>query len=295
MPAPAIDAVVVAYNGRDTLRHCVEPLTALDGVHVIVVDNKSPEDPIPSVEDLPITIVRSPVNGGFSAGCNLGAAHGSAPMILFVNPDARMAPDALHALRGRLDAEPRTGVVGPRMEDENGSLLYTQRRFPAPARTFAQALFLHRLAPHASWSDELIRDADAYDAAGDPDWLSGACLLVRREAFDAIDGWDDGFFLYCEDTDLCRRLRRAGWDCRYEPAALVRHDEGGSAPRSGLLAIHTQSRLRYARKHLGRAATLDRAGVALNAATHALSGAHRPDARTGHAQALRAALARGGR
>ena len=96
-----------------------------------------------------------------------------------------------------------------------------------------------------------MRDRGAYDEAGDAEWLSGACLLVRRSALEQIGGLDEGFFLYCEDTDLCERLADAGWGVRYEPGATARHEEGGSAPRHRLQAVHAASRVRYARKHPG--------------------------------------------
>jgi GT2 family glycosyltransferase len=103
---------------------------------------------------------------------------------------------------------------------------------------------------------------------------------------------DEGFFLYCEDTDLCARVRDAGWDVRYEPRATVRHAGGASASRHELMAIHARARVRYARKHAGRAAAvIEATGVALGHATHALANVRRPAARRGHLHAL-AALVR---
>ena len=291
-----IDAVIVAYNGRDALRACVEPLARMADVNVVVVDNASPEDPIPAVADLDVTIVRAPRNGGFSYGCNLGVAEGSAPHVLFLNPDASIDAASLTALRAALADDPGAAVVAPRLLGHDGELLYSQRRFPRPLSTLGQALFAHRRFPLASWSDELVRDRAAYEVPGSPDWVSGACMLLRRDALEAIGGMDEGFFLYCEDTDVCRRLRNAGWGVRYVPSAAVRHGEGGSAPRSSLLEVHAQSRLRYARKHLSRrAARLDTAAVALNAATHALASVHRLPVARGHARALRSVVLPGQR
>jgi N-acetylglucosaminyl-diphospho-decaprenol L-rhamnosyltransferase len=287
---PIIDAVIVSYNSRATLRGCVEPLARMDGVHVVVVDNASPEDPLDTISDLDVSIVRAPRNGGFSYGCNLGAEQGSAPHVLFLNPDARIDEPSLAALRGVLEADPSVGVAGPRILDADGTLLRSQRRFPRPGSTFGQALFLHRLFPNAAFADELIHDEAAYERPGTVDWLSGACLLVRRAALADIGGMDEGFFLYCEDTDLSRRLLDAGYSTRFEPSATARHEEGSSAPRSTLLAIHARSRVRYARRHLTpAAAALDTAAIALNAATHAVVNIRRPEAR-GHALALRAVI-----
>jgi GT2 family glycosyltransferase len=260
-------------------------------VHPVVVDNASPDDPLDVVADLDAEIVRAPRNGGFSYGCNLGAARGSSPYILFLNPDARIDEASLRSLRDALAADPAAGLAGPRILDEDGTLLLTQRRFPGPLSTAAQALFLQRLLPRAAWTDELVRDPAAYEAAGTPDWISGACMLVRRDAFEAIGGFDEGFFLYCEDTDICKRLADAGWATRFEPAAVAWHEEGSSAPRSALLAVHARSRVHYARKHLRPVrAALDAAAVALGAATHAVANLWRLPVARGHVRALRAVL-----
>jgi GT2 family glycosyltransferase len=115
-------------------------------------------------------------------------------------------------------------------------------------------------------------------------------MLIRREALEALGGLDEGFFLYGEDIDLCRRIRDAGWDIRFEPGATVMHVGGVSAPRGDLLPVLAASRLRYARKHKSRPeAALIRAGVGLSALTHALVGRGGPSMRQGHVRALRRA------
>jgi N-acetylglucosaminyl-diphospho-decaprenol L-rhamnosyltransferase len=288
----AIDAVIVAYNSRATLRGGVEPLAEMPDVSVVVVDNASPEDPLPAVAELPVTMVRAPRNGGFSYGCNLGALEGDAPYILLLNPDARIDAGSLGAMRAVLERDPAVGVVGPRILDDDGALLYSRRRYPRLRSTLAQALFLHRIFRTAAWSDEVVRDRGAYEQPGDVEWLSGACLLVRRSAFDQIGGLDEGFFLYCEDTDLCRRLADGGWAVRYEPGATARHEEGSSAPRHGLEAVHASSRVRYARKHSRRSAALvEVIMIALHEFTHAVVNMPSWPKARGHARALRAVVA----
>jgi N-acetylglucosaminyl-diphospho-decaprenol L-rhamnosyltransferase len=289
--SPDVDAVVVSYRSADTLRGCVEPLAAMPGVRVTVVDNASPDDALATISDLPVDVIRSPRNGGFSYGCNLGAASGSAPFLLFLNPDARMEAQALETLLGALRAEPSTGLVGPRILEPDGTLAWSLRRFPRQRSTFAQALFLHRLWPLAGWSDELIRDRAAYERPDTAEWLSGACMLVRRSAYEAIGGFDEGFFLYCEDTDVCRRLWDAGYAVRFEPGAEVHHVGGASSGAGETRAIAARSRVRYARKHFGPyRARVERLGVALGEATHAAAAVSRPASRRGHMAALRAAL-----
>jgi N-acetylglucosaminyl-diphospho-decaprenol L-rhamnosyltransferase len=286
-----IDAVTVSYHSRATLRACVEPLSVLPEVQVTVVDNASDDGSLESLEGLPVRAIQSGRNGGFGCGCNLGAQAGDAPYVLFINPDATITGDALGVMRAALEADATLGAVGPRILGDDGQLQLTQRRYPRLRSTWAQALFLHRIAKRASWADEVIWDRAAYEVPGSPQWLSGACLLIRREAFAAIGGFDERFFLYCEDIDICKRLRGAGYGLRYEPGATVRHIGGASAPSGTTTPIYARSRIAYARKHYRRGAVgLERAGVAVGEATHALAAAARPPKRRGHLAALRAVL-----
>jgi N-acetylglucosaminyl-diphospho-decaprenol L-rhamnosyltransferase len=292
-PSPIVDAVIVSYNSRDTLRGCVLPLVAADRVTVTVVDNDSPEPALDVIADLDVRPIASGRNGGFSFGCNLGAAQGDAPYVLFVNPDAVLPAADLARLVAVLDAEPAVGLVGPRLVGDDGSLMPSIRRFPRVRSTWATALYLHRLFPRARWSDEINRRYEEYERVGYPEWVSGACMLVRRSVLEAVGGLDEGFFLYCEDTDLCARIRAAGHEIRYEPEACARHQGGASAPRAGLMPVLAVSRARYARLHDRRAVALaQRLGIALGHLTHALVSLPRPAKRRGHVRAVRAVLAR---
>ena len=290
-----VDVVIVAYNSRARIRDCVLPLLELGWANVIVVDNASPDRSGDAVEDLPVTLVRAKDNRGFGAGCNLGWRAGSSPAVLFLNPDATISGAALRALTDVLDGEPKTGIAGPRIVDEEGVLDYSIRRFPRLRSTFAQALFAHRLAPGADWTDEVVRDPARYATSGDAEWLSGACLLVRRELLEGLGGFDETFFMYCEDTDICRRTWDAGYRVRFVAHAVAEHEGGGSAPRSSLLPVLARSRVLYAARHHGRAAAVaERFGVALGSAAHALVGRGDRATRAGHVAAAAAAFARAG-
>jgi N-acetylglucosaminyl-diphospho-decaprenol L-rhamnosyltransferase len=292
--APRIDAVVVSYNSRETLRQCVKPLLGVPGVEVVVVDNASTDGSLELVSDLPVRAIDAGRNGGFSFGCNRGLASGDAPLVLFLNPDARIAAEDLDRMVAVLDAEPDVAIVGPRLQDGEGRLIPSVRRCQRAGSVWGQALFLHRLMPRAAWANEIARQEELYERVAYPEWISGACMLARREALEPIGGFDEGFFLYCEDMDLCARLGAAGWRVRYEPGALVHHVGGHSAPRSSLLAVLVRSRIRYARKHgAPGSARLQRVGLAVDALTHALVGMRRPAYARGHAAALRAVLGRG--
>ena len=289
---PAVDVVVVAYNSRDTLRACVEPLARAGSLDVIVVDNRSPDDSAGVVADLPVQVIRAPRNGGFAYGCNLGIAAGDAEHVLLLNPDAAIEPASVAVLCDALRADPRLGGVGPRVLRADGRLAFSQRRFPRLRSTYAQGLLLHRVAPHATWCDEVIRDPAAYERAGSPDWISGCCVLLRRDAVEAVGGLDEGFFLFSEEIDLFQRLAAAGWRAGFEPAATASHIGSGSAAPETMEHIQAYSRVRYARKHGGPVvALLEGVGVAFGALMHAaMWAARRPARARGHLQAARSAL-----
>jgi N-acetylglucosaminyl-diphospho-decaprenol L-rhamnosyltransferase len=283
-----VDVVIVSYNSRDGLRACVEPLAAIDAVHVVVADNASADGSLGTVADLPITRLPLASNGGFAHGSNAGWRTGGAPYVLLLNPDAVIEEPSIRALVRVLEADSSVGAVGPQIRRPDGSFEYSIRRFPRLRSTYSQALFLHRLFPLAAWTDELVRDEDAYMRPCAPDWVTGACILVRREALERLGGLDEGFFLYCEDIDLCRRIRTAGWSVRYAPDAVAVHVGGASAPRPGLFPVLAESRVRYARKHRGRcAAALERLGITLEALTHMVLARGGLRSRAGHARALR--------
>jgi GT2 family glycosyltransferase len=288
-----VDAVLVSYNSSGHLRESVGPLSTIEGVRVFVTDNASSDDSVTALADLPVDVLALSENRGFGAGCNAGWRRGDAPLVLFLNPDATIDDQSLRALAGVFEEDDRVGLVAPRILEPDGSLAFSQRRFPRLRSTYARALFLHRIFARAAWTDELVRDPSAYERPGSPDWVSGACMLVRRSVLEETGGFDERFFLYCEDKDLCRRIRAAGYDVRYEPGATARHHGGASAPRAGLLPVLARSRVTYARKHSGRiAASLETLGVALNALTHAVVARGGAERRAGHWHALRAALGR---
>jgi GT2 family glycosyltransferase len=262
---------------------------------VIVVDNASTDSSLDVVADLPLERIALGDNRGFGYGCNVGWRVGSSRYCLFLNPDARIDQSSIAALVATLDRDESYGAAAPRIVFEDGSLDFSLRRYPRLRSTFAQALFLHRLFPHAAWADEVIRDGRVYETAGCAEWVSGACVLVRRSLLEELGGFDEDFFLYCEDIDLCRRIWDSGYRIWYEPRATAVHAGGGSAPRASLLPRLAASRLRYADKHRGlTAASLERLGVALGALTHAALSRGGSAVRAGHLRSLRLVVSRSG-
>ncbi len=285
-----VDAIIVTYNSAGTIGSAAERVAGLDWVRVTVVDNASGDGTVDLLRALPVETIALDENGGFAHGCNVGWRRGSAPFVLFLNPDAQLAPAELAKLVDELDRDERVGAVAPRIVEPDGSLDFSLRRFPRVRSGFAQALFLHRLFPAATWVDEVIRDPAEYESPHPVEWVSGACLVVRRSVLERIGGLDESFFHYSEDVDLCARIWRVGFEVRYVPAAVAEHEGGASAPRARLLPVLAASRLRYSAKH-DRSLTkaLVRASVALGAATHVVA-ARNAAARRGHLGALGVAL-----
>lgn len=207
--------IIVNYNGGDEVRHCLASAVsaAPTGCEVIVVDNASTDLSAEAVErDFPpVRLIRSRTNLGFGGGNNLGAQSARGKFLVFLNPDTRAAEGWLAALLAPLDADPHIGLVTAKI------LLAAQ---PDRINTCGNAVHLTGLT--------LCRGMDfpksAFEKAEEVGAISGAAFAIRREAFEALGGFDDDFFLYLEDTDLSWRARLAGWRCWYAPDSVVFHD-----------------------------------------------------------------------
>lgn len=243
-----VDVVIVSYNSAQKLERCLAGLVTAKDIRVTVVDNHSADGSARLASDLGAETIALDWNSGFSHGCNVGWRTGSAEYVLFLNPDAAIDVDGVHRLAAILDADPGAGIVAPRIVHESGELSLSLRRFPSVTRTLAQALFLHRLVPYAEWADEIVRDPCAYERVSQPDWVSGACLLARRRLLEELEGFDERFFLYSEDVDLCRRSWERGATVRYEPGVTAVHTGGASAPPGRVLPLLVASRRLYSRK-----------------------------------------------
>lgn len=255
---PRVSAVVVSYNTRDHLLRCLASLeSVLLPLEVVVVDNASGDGSAEAVaERFPATrIVRNDENLGFARASNQGLRRCGAPYVLLLNSDAEVRPGAVEALAGLLDARPRVGAVGPRTLSPDGSVQVSFGPPLTPWGEWRQRRLLRGV--RARRPDALRRAAERAGGEREPAWVSGACLLARRQALDQVGGFDEGFFLYEEDVDLCRRLRQAGWTILFTPAAEVVHHVGRSMARDPDRSRleYQRSHLRYYRKHNGVFAT----------------------------------------
>ncbi len=226
------DVVIVNYNAGKLLSESVLSAWGAGASRVIVVDNASRDDSLDTlmqVQGGELHLVRNSSNLGFSAACNIGAQHTSTPYVLFLNPDCVLAADALQGMIQALVGYPRSGMVGGFLCNPDGTEQPGGRRvFPTPKRAFLRAFGLSRLSKFlpTSFSDFLLHEQPLPREPVVVEAISGACMLVRREAIEVVGLWDEGYFLHCEDLDWCMRFRQAGWDVLYVPSARVSHQFG---------------------------------------------------------------------
>jgi hypothetical protein len=225
---------------------------------IIIVDNASADASVAMLrEEFPwVQVIPNTQNLGFTRANNQGLAQSQGRYVLFLNPDTEVHAAALRTMLDYAETYPAVGVIGPQLRYADGSVQSSRRRFPTVATFFLEATVLQRWWPRQRVLDRyyvLDRPDDVVSAV---DWVVGACMLVRRAVLDQIGGFDEGFFMYAEEMDLCRRAVTAGWQVIYLPAAVVKHHEGKSSEQvvaARHIRFHT-SRVRYVRKHHGQLA-----------------------------------------
>lgn len=248
---PTVTAVIVSYNVRDLLLRCIAALRADGVVDIVVVDNASHDGSAGAVRSSEpgVTLLALDTNLGFGAGANRGAARASGDHLLIVNPDVTVEPGSTKALVDALERDPGLGLVGPRIETPSGEVYPSARAFPNLGDAAGHA-FLHFVWPTnpfsrryrmLDWDRESVRDVD---------WVAATHILVRRRAWDDVGGFDEAYFMYMEDVDLCWRLRTLGWRTGYDPAARVTHEIGRSTDQTPyrMILAHHRSMLTFARR-----------------------------------------------
>jgi len=243
---------VVSFNSRECLPDCVRSLRAEGVGDIVVVDNASSDGSAEAVRacDAEVTVLSTGANLGFGSAVNRGVESATGDYLLVMNPDTVVGAGTVVALSEALGGDAGLAAVGPRIENTDGTLYPSVRSFPNLLVATGHA-FLGLFWPTNPFSRRYrMLDWDHDRPAHDLDWVSGACMLVRRSAFEAVGGFDEGYFMYVEDVDLCWRLGRAGWRIGYEPAGRVIHALGASSRLMPyrMIAAHHRSLLRFASK-----------------------------------------------
>ncbi len=226
-----VAVIIVNFNAGEHLRAAVGSVAAdLQGAahHILVVDNASSDDSAAAVEGLPdVALVRNAANRGFGAAVNQAAALTDARYLWLLNPDCRVLPGTFARLAGTLARHDDCAVAAARLLNADGSVQASARGEPSAwTGLFGRHGLLTKVFPRSAAARRNLPAADLVEAGVESaviDWAMGACLLVRRDRFEAVGGFDERYFLYWEDADLCRRLRTLGFATRYVPAAQVVH------------------------------------------------------------------------
>jgi GT2 family glycosyltransferase len=262
-------------------------LAGIGGFEVVVVDNDSPDGSAELAEAHPLgpRIIRMGRNAGYATAINAAAATIEPDSdLLILNPDLRLYPGAVRSLMERT-AMSSVGIAVPKNFREDGTIDPTLRREPSLLTAWSEAVFGGKLAGRFGWG-EIVGRADRYERSGPIVWATGSALLVAARARQAVGHWDESFFLYSEEVDFQRRVRKAGFEIVYEPRSEVMHagGEGGTNPR--LFALMIANRIGYYSRHHGALPTsLFRLGIAFGQAVRSWRGST-------HRAALRSALGR---
>ena len=173
--------------------------------------------------------------------------------VLFLNPDTEIVEGTFERLVDAMDARPNVGLIGVRQVDGEGRLDTTIRRFPNAVRALGEALSAERLPGRPRWLGERELDTDMYDREIECDWTSGSFMLARREAIESAGFFDERFFMYSDETDLCRRVKTAGWEVRHLPSMTIVHHAGKAGIKPSIESLSAYTRVAYARKHFSPA------------------------------------------
>jgi len=255
--------VTVNYNSSALLRKMVDSIPESCGrlkYEVVIVDNNS--------QDTDETTLRrrfgqhhliiNPVNRGFAYGCNLGMKIARGRNIALVNPDVILKPRSLQMLSSYLDLHPEVGAVGPQLLNSDGTIQVSCRKIPDLFSLFSESSGLAALFPKNRLFGQYRMSHWAHDEEREVEQIMGACLLLRKNLVDALGLFDESYFMYFEEVDLCKRILDRGYKIKFLPQAQAIHFRGESAltDKANALSAFYRSRSYYFRKHHGLMSSL---------------------------------------
>jgi N-acetylglucosaminyl-diphospho-decaprenol L-rhamnosyltransferase len=247
-----LEVVIVSHKDERWLTRCVESLEDAAGAcayRATIVENGGL--PISFRATPKVRVLYTP-NRGFGAANNAGAIGSDAEFLFFLNPDTELARGSLELLVRAFRERPAVGLIAVRQVTSDGRLWPSLHRFPSVRRELAHAFANEKWPGPGKRLGERVLDFDRYSHSGPFDWTTGAALAIRREAFEAVGGFDERFFLFSEETDLCRRAQDAGWEADVEPRITIIHHAGKAGVQPRREAQMAYARLQYAKKHFSR-------------------------------------------
>jgi hypothetical protein len=222
-----LSIIIVCHKGWDRLRKCLDALVSFSGkgftTEVIIVDNRSDDDEISKIEKefSKFRIIQNNVNGGFANGCNLGSGSASGEYLLFLNPDTVASESEIEKLLKTAKNNPEYTLISCKQVNEKGKESISTGQFPSISNLtgFQRAIF-RNLTPHTS---HLTPDITF------PDWVSGSVIMIRKDEFEKVGGFDEDYWMYFEDVDLCKRIRNTGGKIAFCRNIIIEHNHGGSS------------------------------------------------------------------
>lgn len=265
-----LSIIIVSWNVRDLLRRCLASVSSFKfqvsasasnlkpetfKLETIVVDNASNDGTVAMLRaEFPdVRVIANSENAGFTRGNNQALAIARGRYLFLLNPDTELRPGALQTLFDFAEANPRVGIIGPRLFYGDGSSQSSRRRFPALATAFFESTILQQWFPRNRVLTRYYMLDTCDDATQPVDWINGAAMFVRRATYEQIGGLDEAFFMYSEELDWCYRAKKAGWEVVYLPTAQVTHFEGKSSEQAVAqrdIYFHS-SKIRFFHKYRG--------------------------------------------
>lgn len=251
-----LSITICSWNTVVDLRLCLASLLQelnSSNFEIIVVDNASSDGSPDMVEsEFPMfKLLRMKENLGFTGGHNLAIEGRSRRHVALLNSDTIVHPGAIEGVMNLMLSKPEIGVVGPRLLNPDGSLQFSCRRFPNPIAAAFRNTILGRWFPNNRFVKTYLMQDFNHDEPREVDWVSGAALFIRGEVVDKIGGLDPTFFMYCEDTDFCKRVWQAGFKVMYLPQSVITHAIGKSTDKAAnrMIVRFHRSMFRYFCKH----------------------------------------------
>lgn len=250
----SLDIIIVNYNSTDCLIRCLASVYQdLDGGHaeIYVADNDSKDDVDKIIHVFPdVHLIKNRRNIGFASAVNQCIRISASPYLLLLNPDTVISPGFFKKMMGFMETRGDAGIIGPAIFDHDMKIQGSARSFPTPMTAFfGRSAVLTRLFPDNRISRKNMVNKMCDGKTPLPvDWVSGACMLVRRAAVEAVGLMDPNFFMYWEDADWCRRMRENGWEVLYYPQASLVHFAGMSSEQNliqSVVAFHQSALYLY--------------------------------------------------
>jgi len=257
MPLVDLSIIIVSWNVADLLAACLDSILANPpslSIEIIVVDSDSSDSSVVMIREKYPTVKLLPQseNLGYTRCNNVGLKAASGRYLMLLNPDTEIIGDALSSMIAYLDVHPEVGIIGPHTLNSDGRTQLTKRRFPTLALAFFESTWLQDFAPKKLMDRYYAADVP-YEDVAEVDWVQGSALMARQVVYEQIGGLDEGYFMFSEELDWCKRAKDAGWQVVYMGTAQIIHHGGKSTDQIAArkhIYFH-QSKLRYFRKYHG--------------------------------------------